>query len=102
MGSHAVSGEHLLKGPGRLALAPLVCVFGWWWGALLSSTPRALTLKPQFPGMQVWDPHLEKKTTCLLSFIWFQGRQLRLTLKITKHVNSFNKQMFFISASQII
>ena len=27
MGSHAVSGEHLLKGPGRLALAPPVCVW---------------------------------------------------------------------------
>lgn len=101
MGGHAVSSKHLLKGPGRLALAPPVCVFVWW-GALLSSTPRAVTLKPQFPGMQVWDPHLEKKTTCLLGFIWFQGRQLRLTLKITKHANSFNKQMFFISASQII
>lgn len=33
MGGHAVSSEHLLKGPSRLALAPSVCVFGWCWGA---------------------------------------------------------------------
>lgn len=58
--------------------------------------------KPSFPGTQNQDPHLGKRTTCLLGFIRFQGEATGFTLKITKLANSFNMQMFFVSVGQII
>lgn len=58
--------------------------------------------EPSFPGTQEQDPRLGKRTTCFLGSIRFQGEATGFTLKITKHANSFNMQMFFISVGQII
>lgn len=65
-------------------------------------SPRDLILKPSFPGTQDQDPRLGKRITCFLGFIRFQGEATGFTLKITKHANSFNMQMFSESVGQII
>lgn len=91
--------SHLLKGPSRPAQVPR-CVFRWGPGCL--RTPRLSHSGPGSQGCGTGTPHLGKKTTCLLGFIWFQGEATGFTLKITKHANSFNRQMFFVSVGQII